>query len=576
MLSDNDDHMHRPLTDNASSGGLWAGTRHLLCMFHLVFKNFGEHVKLPPFYRNKSKKKKATKIIELAKQWICSWFRDCETHDEITVSKLHLHAWLNTPHIIDIIQEQTSKAIMNVVDTIIWADYAKWARPYKLYIRSFDECTSNAVEHENWSMKEGGDVVHASMDIDTSASVMNSKTFHRNKMKKKKFAKSLNLTPLWSKTDTSQSIVTYAESLLREEWISRTFYDSSRVCADEWYLLSTRKLSPFSLNSPITRFRRVRIVKLVVFDEKGYLICSCGYHQRHGIPCRHILHITNVVQLEHFDPRWHKVFHHYYGRESDVTQVFNEARNNPVPGCLYEGDLLPNPDSLPLLNGTTCLSSYTTIINSPVPVVSNPSPFLDLRDVTPELINEGRGSTDTLSLTHRFNPVGLGSTVCVTNLTLSLHTDAEGLQSPAVSQSQDPDSVGTSDLVDASESSLPSSNASHAASGATDQVLESTSASAHVDCPLATVDDSDPDEELEDIRQVYFEIAELVESNPSLRKRALSHMKSLHESLVAEYNENPLARSESNIRNNKKAKIVSYNPPAESKHVRKRKKGVTG
>ena len=186
MLSDNDDHMHRPLTDNASSGGLWAGTRHLLCMFHLVFKNFGEHVKLPPFYRNKSKKKKATKIIELAKQWICSWSRDCETHDEITVSKLHLHAWLNTPHIIDIIQEQTSKAIMNVVDTIIWADYAKWARPYKLYIRSFDECTSNAVEHENWSMKEGGDVVHASMDIDTSAGVMNSKTFHRNKMKKKR------------------------------------------------------------------------------------------------------------------------------------------------------------------------------------------------------------------------------------------------------------------------------------------------------------------------------------------------------------------------------------------------------
>ena len=531
MLSDNDNHMHQPLTDNVSAGGVWTGTHHQLCMYHLVFKSFAKWVKIPPDLKGK-KKKRANDHVNLAREWVLTWFRYCESHDEITVSKLHLHAWLFTPHVLQILSLPTATSIIECIENAIWPLYDKWARPHKMFIRSFDECTSNAVEHENWSVKESGEVVHASMSIDTSANVMNCKTFHRNKMKARNFAAAVTSKPLWSKSESSDSICTHAEDLLKEEWNSRLMYANARLTANVWYVRSTMKASPFTLASPSTKFTRVRIIKIVMHEGKAYLVCSCGYHFMHGIPCRHILHITDKVLLEYFDPRWHKVFHHFYGRDPQITSLYNSTRDNPVPGCLFDGDLSPPESSLPALTGVESLSYFDDIIYSPIPVVSNPTPFLDLGDITPEILLEKRFPTE-LSLFQRFNPVGLGSTVCMTQATQSLHEAAAVAHSPSPAKASSGNVVGDSD-------------------------------------------EDNHEAITEDMRQVFYDIAELVDNKPSLKKKALDQMKELHHSLVADYCKDPHSKFAPAIGKNKSSSMVSYNPPAESQIIRKRKKGVTG
>ena len=545
MLSDNDNHMHQPLTDNILARGVWYGTRHQLCMFHLVFKPFAAYVKLPPYLKGK-RKSNANKHVKLARDWVLSWFRYCESNDEITVSKLHLHAWLSTPHVRQIMSKATAKSIMTTIDTCIWPLYDKWARPYKMFIRSFDECTSNAVEHENWSVKEGGDVVHASMSIDTSANVMNCKTFHRNKVKKQNFAAAVTSTPLWSKTETSDSICTHAEDLLKEEWNARSMYASVRLTAIVWYVRSTWKASPFTLESPYTKFTRVRIVNIVMHEGKAYLVCSCGFHHMHGIPCRHILHITEKVLLEYFDPRWYKIFYHFYGRDPEITRLFNHTRDNPVPGCMYDGDLSPCESTLPAFKGQYLLSYFDQIVHSIIPVVSNPTPFLDVGDITPELLIEKRAPTQ-LSLTHRFHPLGLGSTVCMTNETATLHEST----SPARTSSQ---AEASNQNVMFNESGSP---------GFTSQFAEAIQ-----DNTADESEDDNPVDIMEDMRQVFFDIAEMVENKPSLRKKALNQMKALHQGLVADYCKDPHSKFVSTMESNKTSRMVSYNPPAESQKIR--------
>lgn len=99
-------------------------------------------------------------------------------------------------------------------------------------------------------------------------------------------------------------------------------------------------------DSGITQFRRVRVVELI---DDSFLQCSCVFFARMGLPCKHILRITNTVTATMCHIRWAKQFLFQFGNNDRVTDMLVKmqriGQNNmvPVPSSLE----LPTTDSYP-------------------------------------------------------------------------------------------------------------------------------------------------------------------------------------------------------------------------------------
>jgi len=124
-------------------------------------------------------------------------------------------------------------------------------------MRAFDEVSNVAVEHENYSTKQKGKLVCASMRLDTAAQTMNSHSQHRNFVKAAKAANSLNSRPTWSDSSTAKYITPYAEGVLGGQWIVRNNYFSARVSRSKWYVRHKDQNAPFDPEHPQTKFIRV-------------------------------------------------------------------------------------------------------------------------------------------------------------------------------------------------------------------------------------------------------------------------------------------------------------------------------
>ena len=113
-------------------------------------------------------------------------------------------------------------------------------------------------------------------------------------------------------------------------------------------------------DSGITQFRRVRVVELM---DDSFLQCSCGFFARMGLPCKHILRITNTVTATMCHIRWAKQFLFQFGNNARVTDILvtmqQIGQNNmvPVPSSLQ----LPTADIYPSLLFDTSITDGDTM-----------------------------------------------------------------------------------------------------------------------------------------------------------------------------------------------------------------------
>ena len=543
-ISDDDSDMYDPVVHDSANEGAWKGTKQSLCMWHLVYKKFEKSIK-EPSNLTPSQLKICTQHILLAKYWVCTWFRECETHEEINLSKRMLEYWLELPEIEEAMGPGTGAAIKDLIDTRIMAHYSKWNRADRLYLRSFDQTTSNAVEHENYSVKVEGSVVHASMNINTAASVMNAKTTFRNRIKSQNAAAAITEIPTWSKTPTAEHITKYAEGLLMSQWRSRVSKVSARVEKMKWYVASKTRRTPFKDDDPSTTFTRVRTVSSVLHNGEYYLICSCGYHQRQGIPCRHLLHVTDCIKLEYIDPRWHKVFRHYYGKHEVFTRSYVHSQFNPVPGILCPSELLVCSGSYPLLNGVEDVSFFTSILESPCPVVRNYCEKLQPNDFS--VWDDGTQMLLTHNSTHL--PSGAGTTLC--------------LSQNAVQE------LGSGTLIAPRGCDYDSDTQEHFVCNVLEDkeaCLSSADDTSNVGCKDLS----------NDLKLMYYEIVDIVDGDPQLQRAALIELSCVHKKIMTLYNDKATCEERPDVAVNKQAKIVSSNVRSETQTIRKRQRGRYG
>ncbi len=89
-----------------------------------------------------------------------------------------------------------------------------------------------------------------------------------------------------------------------------------------------RPLGDDQRNSPIPVFDRLRIVSL---HNQEYLSCSCKTYEQMGLPCSHILCVTDHLDLSMCDLRWWKNYLYNYGRTGKLSDVFDKAFTKALP-----------------------------------------------------------------------------------------------------------------------------------------------------------------------------------------------------------------------------------------------------
>jgi hypothetical protein len=153
------------------------------------------------------------------------------------------------------------------------------------------------------------------------------------------------------------------------QYTQRGEYQWIRVASDRWWV--KRHKNSVKPGCKIPRFLRVRNVTL---STDNYLYCECGYYQRYGIPCRHVLSIDPSYQLRDFSVRWWKVYDYFAFKEGhgQLTKQFLELDSQAAPGKLSRLPSLPIGTIFPLLSDQSLsYDRWKAIHDHPGPICLN-------------------------------------------------------------------------------------------------------------------------------------------------------------------------------------------------------------
>jgi SWIM zinc finger len=130
-------------------------------------------------------------------------------------------------------------------------------------------------------------------------------------------AAELQSTSLQYVLKASQELTLLGGGLLESQWQAQNLYGCCAVTPHTYHVVNVMGATE---NSVVPTFRRVRVVTI----EGNVLQCSCGYYERIGIPCRHILRVMVLTCGGHdgegppyepdkadIAPRWHKLYKKY-------------------------------------------------------------------------------------------------------------------------------------------------------------------------------------------------------------------------------------------------------------------------
>lgn len=106
--------------------------------------------------------------------------------------------------------------------------------------------------------------------------------------------------------------------------------------------------------SRITRFHRVRTLKLQEINGSYFMHCSCGFYHRTGVPCPHFFYVFPTIEIEMFHVRCWKVFDAYYGHDSNLGKLLSKAQHE-----YFENEKNGIPVSRKVIEESGLLNQYS-------------------------------------------------------------------------------------------------------------------------------------------------------------------------------------------------------------------------
>ena len=280
------------------------------------------HFYKKPYKDTVAPKRKSTDTAKLTlmslDRWITSWFNYVETENEFYQSHKKFMLYFKASE--KIIGDTCSEQLTTIVNKIVDKKYLLMNH-FFIDTCTFDFLGDSIVEAANNSLKSGPISVSNKMELANSGFTQLKATEAKSQKTYCEYAKSLNSTILWSKSNTAKYLTPYAEGIACKLYDRRTSYVVYQTSEKEWCIINKTCTSVNETkenNNKPTKFSRVRTVTL----QDGYMTCTCGFVQRWLMPCVHIYCILD--KLEYVTPslfhiRWWKHFNYLYHSSSDAN-----------------------------------------------------------------------------------------------------------------------------------------------------------------------------------------------------------------------------------------------------------------
>jgi len=217
-------------------------------------------------------------------------------------------------------------------------------------VRDFDLRTSSNAESEGAVTKGGSTGCKPNQTIDKSADAVILKTQRRLQKKKTAAANSIHAQSVQTRrdetrciyADISAELTPYSADLVEKQFSASYAYLLFRADAETFYVKrESYKIRPQQWTDPkfytffVPHFERTRVVR-VETDKNGSscLCCSCKMYQRKGIVCWHIYRVLCCPRPQPQDAviRWHKIYGYFYGRDEELTALFDSSIDNEPIG----------------------------------------------------------------------------------------------------------------------------------------------------------------------------------------------------------------------------------------------------
>ena len=181
-------------------------------------------------------------------------------------------------------------------------------------------------------MKSGSDVMPY-LPVATSARNIQEKNDARNNLKQTQALKDATSKPLWSKTLTGPVVTAYAEGILQLQYslAKKSWLNCVQTEPNTWLGKGGILKAPWG--TPVPKFVRTRTVSRV----GTYLICSCGFFERFGLPCRHLFAvIQRGPRPSDCATRWRRDYLAYgLTGKAELDRLFKEAKMQEPIGPFY-------------------------------------------------------------------------------------------------------------------------------------------------------------------------------------------------------------------------------------------------
>ena len=299
-ITDGDPNEYMSFT--SSMGKHYPKSIHLLCRWHLITHNTNKH-----HFGSRGHPLGGPIFAKELKSWLHSLCLTPETKDEYTYSVTKLMEWLNS-YAVKGATSRHEEAREYVVTKILPHEdkyaYYKW-----MYIRGFNETTNSSGESLNSSSKQtkmNPVGVAPNMSLCTSATTLNTMSSLKTHSKHVHHDKNMISQPLWAFTSIKGNITDYAQGILKMQYQSSHDYLCLQVSPYIWKV----KKEKVTMKRPVyPTFIRTRTVCV----NRSFLICDCGFWQRMGIPCRHIIKVCKGnIDIDDIALRWRKDYLTYF------------------------------------------------------------------------------------------------------------------------------------------------------------------------------------------------------------------------------------------------------------------------
>ena len=108
----------------------------------------------------------------------------------------------------------------------------------------------------------------------------------------------------------------------------------ARVSTDAWIVWNFSKDTQPKFNNDVLQlgimfpmFRNVYRVSLIKKNSQQFMQCDCLHYERYGLPCQHILRITNKIEDNMVKIQHWKVYGTHFGNDSELSAKLMESRS---------------------------------------------------------------------------------------------------------------------------------------------------------------------------------------------------------------------------------------------------------